>query len=127
MHLMQFERYRGTGSGTVAVFRFGDMIADDREMAFSRIDLELRVSNKEGQGQDASLERSVLENWPIPSAARPEEAVSKLQNEWIIYTDTCTENCRVPNVNTAKKLVRELKARGFSAAYYMSLKEKLNV
>jgi hypothetical protein len=48
-----------------------------------------------------------------------------LTNEWIVYTDTCIENCRVPSVNTAKKLVRELKARGFSSAYYMSLKEKL--
>ena len=48
-----------------------------------------------------------------------------MTNEWIVYTDTCTENCRVPSVNTAKKFVRELQARGFSSAYYMSLKEKL--
>jgi hypothetical protein len=48
-----------------------------------------------------------------------------MTNEWIVYTDTWTENCRVSNVNTAKKLVRELKSRGFAKAWYMSLKEKL--
>ena len=63
--VMQFDSFRVTEWGTVAVFRFSPLIADDREMAFSRDELRLRIFTMESQGRDASLEESVLKAWPL--------------------------------------------------------------
>jgi hypothetical protein len=63
--LIVFFEYCRKPWGTVAVFRYASLIAENQDVLYSREDLEIKVKNMKKDRRDFSMEEKVLKDWPL--------------------------------------------------------------